>query len=395
MNRSIDEARGGLLVVSQFTLYGDAIKGDGRSSLMRPGPRSPFHSTTDSSRCCVGAAFPPRRGFGATKWTWSSSMTDRSRCGSNDDASARRPGVGVAAATGVAQPRRDRHHVLPANIDESYLDGETPRQHAERLARGKAGATDAPDAVVVGSDTIVVVDGDVLGKAARSSARRRDAPAAERSVARRDDGRRGAVARPPRVGPGGNWCDVRALSDDEIERYIDTGEPMDKAGAYGIQGYGAMVSNGWMATTSRLWDWPSITSCGCLASSDSAHFRPCHRRLISRSPPLDSVEHVAHRDARHSIAAILHADRVVLAGLAVCVDDEVVELDVRAGALRIRVSHQTDRRLVERDGHVQRPRVRREYERGPIENPDEISQAAAECRMRRVLRAFHDHVFRV
>ena len=56
------------------------------------------------------------------------------------------------------------HEVLPADIDESYLPGEKPHAHAERLARGKAGAIDVSDAVTIGSDTIVVVDGDVLGK---------------------------------------------------------------------------------------------------------------------------------------------------------------------------------------------------------------------------------------
>src|SRR4051812_36595554 len=60
------------------------------------------------------------------------------------------------------------HEVRPADIDETYLAGENPRDHAERLARGKAAviAREAPDAVVIGSDTIVVVDGDVLGKPA-------------------------------------------------------------------------------------------------------------------------------------------------------------------------------------------------------------------------------------
>src|SRR5215212_775027 len=56
------------------------------------------------------------------------------------------------------------HEVRPANIDESYIEGETPRQHAERLAREKASAIDVHGAVTIGSDTIVVVDGDVLGK---------------------------------------------------------------------------------------------------------------------------------------------------------------------------------------------------------------------------------------
>src|SRR5438046_5611022 len=56
------------------------------------------------------------------------------------------------------------HEVRPADIDESYLDGETPRAHAERLARAKASAIDATDAVTIGADTIVVVEGNVLGK---------------------------------------------------------------------------------------------------------------------------------------------------------------------------------------------------------------------------------------
>src|SRR5688572_7386099 len=56
------------------------------------------------------------------------------------------------------------HEVRPADIDETYLPGELPRAHAERLAREKAQRMAGPDAVVIGSDTIVVVDGDVLGK---------------------------------------------------------------------------------------------------------------------------------------------------------------------------------------------------------------------------------------
>ena len=56
------------------------------------------------------------------------------------------------------------HEVRPADIDETFLTGETPRAHAERLAREKARVIARPDAVVIGSDTIVVVDGDVLGK---------------------------------------------------------------------------------------------------------------------------------------------------------------------------------------------------------------------------------------
>jgi septum formation protein len=135
------------------------------------------------------------------------------------------------------------HVVVPADIDETVLAGEAPRAHAERLAREKAAAIGErePSAVVIGADTIVVVDGDILGK-----------PRDERDAAamlRRLSGRGHvvltavAVARGGTVASGVEAVDVRfrALTDDEIARYIATREPMDKAGAYGIQGFGATI----------------------------------------------------------------------------------------------------------------------------------------------------------
>lgn len=133
------------------------------------------------------------------------------------------------------------HTVIPAEVDEARPPGEAPAVYAERLAREKAGAIDRDDAVVIGSDTIVIVDGDVLGKP-------RDR---EQAVAmlRRLSGRAHvvmtgvAVAWRGRMSSGVEEVGVtfRALSDDEILRYVETGEPMDKAGAYGIQGFGATI----------------------------------------------------------------------------------------------------------------------------------------------------------
>src|SRR5690348_4656032 len=57
-----------------------------------------------------------------------------------------------------------RHDVRPANIDERLREGESPRAYVERLAREKVEAVAAPDAVTIGSDTTVVVDGEILGK---------------------------------------------------------------------------------------------------------------------------------------------------------------------------------------------------------------------------------------
>ena len=135
------------------------------------------------------------------------------------------------------------HDVQPADIDESYLTGEPPRDHAERLARGKAEVIAArePDAVVIGSDTIVVVDGDVLGKPA-------DENDAVRMLARLA-GRSHTVVTAVAVAWRGETRSAveevevtfHPLSRAEIDAYIATREPMDKAGAYGIQGYGATI----------------------------------------------------------------------------------------------------------------------------------------------------------
>ena len=135
------------------------------------------------------------------------------------------------------------HIVRPADIDETYLPGEDPRAHAERLAREKAAviARTEPDAIVIGSDTIVVVDGEVLGKP------RDEAHAAE--MLARLSGRAHVVLTAVAV----MWRGVElsaveevdvtfhALDAESIRAYIATGEPMDKAGAYGIQGYGATI----------------------------------------------------------------------------------------------------------------------------------------------------------
>ena len=135
------------------------------------------------------------------------------------------------------------HTVRPADIDEAYWPGEDPAAHAERLAREKTAviARAEPDAVVIGSDTIVVVDGEVLGKPLD------DAHAEEMltrlsgrshlvmtAVAVRWQGQeRSAVEE---VGVTFHPVDV-----ETIRAYIATREPMDKAGAYGIQGYGATI----------------------------------------------------------------------------------------------------------------------------------------------------------
>jgi septum formation protein len=139
--------------------------------------------------------------------------------------------------------------VQPADINETPLAGESPRDCAERLAREKALAVSqsGPQDYVLGADTIVVVEHAILGKP-------RDFDHA-RSMLRLLSGRTHAVITgvcvvQPVVG---GQCSVASknktqvasettlvtmceISDNEIRDYIATGEPMDKAGAYAIQG---------------------------------------------------------------------------------------------------------------------------------------------------------------
>lgn len=130
------------------------------------------------------------------------------------------------------------YEVQPADVDESRLPGEAPEAYVRRLADEKAlrVARQARDAAVLAADTAVVVDGDVLGKPVDD----REAAAMLARLA----GREHVVL------TGLAWaCDgevrarettasrvrFRPLSDREIAAYVATGEPHDKAGAYGIQ----------------------------------------------------------------------------------------------------------------------------------------------------------------
>lgn len=135
------------------------------------------------------------------------------------------------------------HAVQPADIDESMLPHEDPRAHCERLACEKVAVIAArePDALVIGSDTIVILDGEVLGKPADE--------AEARATLARLSGRSHVVMTAIAVRYRGEersaveevGVTFHPLSEAEIAAYVATREPMDKAGAYGIQGYGATI----------------------------------------------------------------------------------------------------------------------------------------------------------
>jgi septum formation protein len=135
------------------------------------------------------------------------------------------------------------HEVRPANIDETMRPREVPRRHAERLAREKASviAKRDPDVITIGADTVVVINRKVLGKPTDEA----DAARMLKMLSGREHTviTAVAVARGKKLRSAIEEVRVkfRRLRDDEIAAYIATGEPMDKAGAYGIQGFGATI----------------------------------------------------------------------------------------------------------------------------------------------------------
>jgi septum formation protein len=135
------------------------------------------------------------------------------------------------------------HEVRPAHIDETPWPGELATVHSERLAREKASriAAQEPGALVIGADTVVVAGEQLLGKPGD------DADA--RGMLRLLSGRTHMVYTAVAIA-----CDrlldsevegvavtMRDLSDADIDAYVATGEPADKAGAYGIQGFGSTL----------------------------------------------------------------------------------------------------------------------------------------------------------
>jgi septum formation protein len=176
----------------------------------------------------------------------------------------------ILAAAGI------QFAVHPAHVDESPVSGETPTQMVERLARVKAELVaqtlaHEKNAIILGADTTVVLDGQILAKPVDPS----DARAMLRKLRGREhqvitgihlirisDGARQSSTETTRV-----W--FSAMTDQEVDAYVETEEPLGKAGAYAIQGLagryipriegcyfnvvGLPISRVWQALTELGW----------------------------------------------------------------------------------------------------------------------------------------------
>jgi septum formation protein len=138
-----------------------------------------------------------------------------------------------------------RFSVIPSPFDESHIAPDEPAVYVQRLAEAKANdvAQRFPDAWVIGADTIVAADGRLLGKPASPEEARRMLTRLAGKTHQVYTGfciRRHSI---PATFIDAVCTDVtfKVLSDKEIEWYIRSGEPFDKAGAYAIQGMGTFL----------------------------------------------------------------------------------------------------------------------------------------------------------
>lgn len=150
-----------------------------------------------------------------------------------------------------ASPRRQellnsvglKFKTRPAHVNEDHIAGENPRQYVKRLALDKALAVACkyPDALVLGADTIVVIDGLILGKPENKNQARR--------MLTRLSGREhkvftgfaltGASPQIAKTRVIQSAVQFKTISAEEMQWYISCDEPYDKAGGYAVQGKGA------------------------------------------------------------------------------------------------------------------------------------------------------------
>ena len=131
-----------------------------------------------------------------------------------------------------------------ADVDERLPEGISPEAAVLYLSRIKAEPFMNENDIVIGADTVVAIDGKILGKPSDKA----DA----RNMLRLLSGRKHSVFTGVTVIKGDHcesfYCETKVkffdLSEDTIERYVNTGEPLDKAGAYGIQGFGSLLVEG-------------------------------------------------------------------------------------------------------------------------------------------------------
>lgn len=145
--------------------------------------------------------------------------------------------------------------VSPSHVVETTDPAESPEQNALNIARDKARwvARNHPGCFVLGADTIVVLGREIIGQPA-------DAEDALRILLKLGGQRHRVITGIVLISPDGkerqtavvSQVAIQSVSEDALRSYIATGEPLDKAGAYAIQGKGAFLVESWEGSYSNI-----------------------------------------------------------------------------------------------------------------------------------------------
>ncbi|MEN0107383.1 MAG: Maf family protein [Pseudomonas sp.] len=179
--------------------------------------------------------------------------------------------------------------ILAAPIDESVLPGETAEAYVQRLALAKARAglatlADSSAAVVLGADTAVVVDGQILGKPVDQA----DALAMLQLLSGREHQVLTSVAlasgQRSEVQLIASTVQFRPISSVEAQTYWASGEPQDKAGGYAIQGLGAVFVSGMRGSYSAVVGLPLCETAALLADFGIPCWQHLNAPSLEREP---------------------------------------------------------------------------------------------------------------
>jgi septum formation protein len=159
--------------------------------------------------------------------------------------------------------------VQSPDVDESLVPGETPQEYVRRVAMKKAaaGTLGSPGAVVIAADTTVAVDGQILAKPIDADDARR---MLNLLVGREHEVHTAVVVRRDEQ----SWAEVvttvvkmDAAGPEWIEWYVSTGEPMDKAGGYAVQGLGAVLVTAVRGSMTNVIGLPVMQTCALLSAA--------------------------------------------------------------------------------------------------------------------------------
>ena len=167
--------------------------------------------------------------------------------------------------------------IIPAHVDETHINGESPQTHVRRLSIDKATviADQHPKALVLGADTIVVIDGLILGKPKNKSQ--------ARAMLERLSNRQHTVFTGFTIVSAGfgisktkvvrSAVRFKKISPEEMDWYVNCDEPYDKAGGYAVQGKGAYFIKAIRGSYTNVIGLPLCEVLEELKQIDAVHFR--------------------------------------------------------------------------------------------------------------------------